>query len=207
VRPAYAETFARLALTQAPDCLMVACSDSRVVPNLFASTDPGDLFVVRNVGNFVPPFAPDARDRSAGAAVEFSTEVLGVGDVVVVGHSECGAMRAVLGSALPEGAPNLRSWLELGRPALEHLHRHDAAAEGEELGVPIAPGLPQHDRLSQLNVLQQLENLRTYPGVAARIAAGKLKLHAWWFDIAHADVLAWHHGRRRFEPIDEPTAG
>jgi carbonic anhydrase len=204
VRPAYAETFARLALTQAPDCLMVACSDSRVVPNLFASTDPGDLFVVRNVGNFVPPFARDARDRSAGAAVEFSTEVLGVGDIVVVGHSECGAMRALLGSALPDAAPTLRSWLDLGRPAVEHLHHGGGHHAG---GQPIAPDLPDHDRLSQLNVLQQLENLRTYPGVASRIAAGKLRLHAWWFDIAHADVLAWHTGRRRFEAIEEPTAG
>ncbi len=195
VRPAYAETFARLALTQAPDCLMVACSDSRVVPNLFASTDPGDLFVVRNVGNFVPPFEVEGRDRAAGAAVEFSTEVLGVRDIVVVGHSECGAMRALLGSALPDSAPTLRAWLSLGRPALEHL------------SDPLAPDLPPHDRLSQLNVLQQLENLRTYPGVASRIQAGQLKLHAWWFDIAHADVLAWHKERRRFEPIDEPTAG
>lgn len=196
VRPAYAETFARLALTQAPDTLMVACSDSRVVPNLFASTDPGDLFVVRNVGNFIPPFERvDPRDRAAGAAIEFSTEVLGVRDIVVVGHSECGAMRALLGSTLPESTPTLRAWLDLGRPALEHL------------SDPISPDLPTHDRLSQLNVLQQLENLRTYPGVATRIAAGALKLHAWWFDIAHADVLAWHVARHRFEPIEEPTAG
>ncbi|MEQ1572494.1 MAG: carbonic anhydrase, partial [Myxococcota bacterium] len=145
LRPSYAETFARLALGQAPDTLMIACSDSRVVPNLFASTDPGDLFVVRNVGNFVPPFeGADARDRAAGAAVEFATQVLGVAHVVVVGHSECGAMRTLLTGGVPASAPTLASWLELGRPAVARL------SEG------ILDEHPTHDRLSQLNVLQQL---------------------------------------------------
>jgi carbonic anhydrase len=188
VRPGYAETFARLALGQKPDCLMIACSDSRVVPNLFASTDPGDLFVVRNVGNFVPPFqAFEARDRSAGAAVEFAAEVLKVGDVVVVGHSGCGAMQALISGTRFETSPTLSSWLELGRPALE------------KLAGPIAPMLSPADRLSQLNVLEQLNNLRSYPGVKTRLEEGSLKLHAWWFDIAHAEVLAW--AGEQFLPI------
>lgn len=196
VRPSYRETFARLALGQKPDCLMVACSDSRVVPNLFASTDPGDLFVVRNVGNLVPPFVgAEARDRAAGAAVEFAVEMLGVRDVVVVGHSECGAMRALLAGGAPEHTPTLRSWLELGRPALARLD------EG------LAPELAPHDRLSQLNTLEQVRNLQTYPGVAERIARGALRLHAWWFDIAAAEVQAWHAEEGRFLPItDEQEA-
>src|SRR3981081_2713590 len=99
VRPGYRETFARLALGQAPDPLFIACSDSRVVPNLFASANPGDLFVIRNVGNLVAPAGDDGSslDGDAGAAaVEFSIEMLKVTDVVVCGHSDCGAMRALL---------------------------------------------------------------------------------------------------------------
>lgn len=194
VRPAYVETFARLALGQTPDCLMIACSDSRVVPNLFASTDPGDLFVVRNVGNLVPPFVgAQARDRAAGAAVEFAVEVLGVRDVVVVGHSECGAMRTILAGGASEATPTLRSWLDLGAPALARL------------GEPLGPELPPHDRLSQLNTLEQIRNLETYPGVAERLAAGALRLHAWWFDIARADVLAWAPEAGRFSPLVAPV--
>lgn len=180
VRPGVREAFARLALGQAPDCLFVACSDSRVVPNLFASTDPGDLFVVRNVGNLVPPCGPDGRslvDRSEGAAVEFALGVLGVRDVVVCGHSECGAMRALAeASAVPV---NLSEWLHVGTASL---HRADPGLD---------PGLSPHNRLSQLNVLQQLEHLRSYPAVQERLAEGRLALHGWWFDLAAAEVLAW----------------
>src|SRR5262245_49599711 len=90
--PSYKDTFARLALGQAPDALFIACSDSRVVPNLFASTDPGDLFVVRNVGNIVPPWREqDLREKSdsVGAAIEFAVNTLHVKDIIVCGHSEC----------------------------------------------------------------------------------------------------------------------
>lgn len=172
VRPSYRETFARLALGQAPDALLVACSDSRVVPNLFASTEPGDLFVVRNVGNLVPPSSPDGRsvsDESEAAAIEFAGMALRVQDVIVCGHSECGAMRGLIDpSGLPPGAPNLRGWLRHGEPALRRLRT------GERLRGDWAA----HNLLSQLNVLQQLDHLRSYPVVKERVAAGRLRLHA-----------------------------
>src|SRR6185503_9590880 len=118
LRPGYRETFARLALGQKPDCLFIACSDSRVVPNLFASTEPGDLFVVRNVGNLVPPSGPAGitiGDAAEAAAIEYAVGTLGVRDIVVCGHSSCGAMRTLLdtaenrlaGSASGAGASNL----------------------------------------------------------------------------------------------------
>jgi carbonic anhydrase len=165
-----------------------------VVPNLFASTEPGDLFVVRNVGNIVSPCHADGTstaDRSEGAAVEFALEVLGVRDVVVCGHSECGAMRALLSDQLPNGAPNLVEWLDVGRSSLRRF------AESPRFGS----GLEPHNRLSQLNVLQQLENLRTYPVVQRRLAAGTLRMHAWWFDLAQAEVLAYNVDDDRFGPI------
>ena len=127
-RPSYREKFAKLALGQSPDCLFFACSDSRVVPNLFASTEPGDLFVVRNVGNLVPPCGShglSTTDRSEGAAVEFALQVLGVRDIVVCGHSDCGAMRGLLSGATPEKAPNLREWLDVAQSSVQRLHTQE----------------------------------------------------------------------------------
>ncbi|QRN99400.1 carbonic anhydrase [Archangium violaceum] len=193
--PAYRATFARLAHGQSPDCLFIACSDSRVVPNLFVSTHPGDLFVMRNVGNMVPPSDSaglSLSDRSEAAALEFSLLNLPVEDVVVCGHSGCGAMKAVLAGYNDQKTPNLSSWLDIGRPAL-------AAMANTKVGE----GLPPADRLSQLNVLQQLEHLRSYPLVRERLEAGTLRLHGWWFDIGHARVHVYRADLERFIPIDE----
>jgi carbonic anhydrase len=197
VRPGYRERFAHLALGQSPDCLFVACSDSRVVPNLFASTDPGDLFVLRNVGNVVPPHEPGTvppaadDDGSAGAAVEFATLALGVRDIVVCGHSSCGAMRALLAPGALAGAPNFDRWLAHGAPSVARLAREPA----------LDPSLPPDDRLSRAHVLQQLDHLASYPAVAERVAEGRLTLHAWWFDLAHAQVLGFDAARRDFVPL------
>lgn len=191
VQPAYREKFAHLALGQSPDCLFFGCSDSRVIPSVFASTQPGDLFVVRNVGNLVPPCDPDGAQRSEAAAVEFALEVLNVRDIVVCGHSECGAMRALVYGEAPEGAPSLHGWLEVAQSSLARL---DGASFGD-------PGLSQHNLLSQVNVLQQLDNLRTFPVVRDRLEKGTVTLHAWWFDLAHAEVSAFDEATRRFIPI------
>ncbi len=193
VRPTYRERFAHLALGQSPDCLFIACSDSRVVPNLFASTDPGDLFVLRNVGNIVPPCGAGGvdGDECAGAAVEFATLEVGVRDVVVCGHSSCGAMRAALGRNEPTQTPNLDRWLEHTAPSITRL-----GIEGT-----LDPALPDVDRLSQAHVLQQLDHLHTYPVVHARVGERKLRLHAWWFDLANAQVLAFDESKRMFVPL------
>jgi carbonic anhydrase len=195
--PPYRATFARLAKGQSPDCLFITCADSRVVPNLLVSMDPGDLFVVRNVGNMVSPADAQGQsmgDRSEAAALEFALLHLPVEDIVVCGHSSCGAMKAVLGGGVDSRTPNLGSWLDLGRSARESLER--GAWVGEEALSPA-------DRLSQLNVLQQLEHLRTYPLVRQRLEAGTLRLHGWWFDIGKAQVLAYRPTRESFVPIDE----
>jgi carbonic anhydrase len=195
--PSYREHFQRLAQVQTPDCLFITCADSRVVPNLLASTDPGDLFTVRNVGNLVPPVNDAGRsvtDLSEAAAIEFSLGNLPVVDVVVCGHSNCGAMKAVLAGGKTPGAPNLEKWLEAGAPALATLQAG---------GTKVGEGLAEHDRLSQLNVLQQLEHIRTYPIVQQKLAAGTLRLHGWWFDIGKAQVHAYRPELGRFVAIDE----
>ncbi|KFE69969.1 carbonic anhydrase [Hyalangium minutum] len=194
--PAYRSTFARLAKGQTPDCLFITCADSRVVPNLLVSTDPGDLFVMRNVGNMVAPSDASGQsmgDRSEAAAVEYSLLHLPVTDVVVCGHSSCGAMKALLAGMSDARCPNLCDWLDLGRGALQSLEKAGRVGEG----------LEPADRLSQLNVLQQLAHLRSYPLVRERMAAGTLRLHGWWFDIGNAKVHAYRPGREAFVPIDE----
>lgn len=196
VLPSYRETFARLALGQSPDTLLIACSDSRVVPNLFASTDPGDLFVVRNVGNLIPPCGCDGRltaDESEAAAIEFSQSTLAVSDIIVCGHSECAAMHALVTGREKVQASHLRSWLRHGEPSLARLSQADTS-------------LSPANQLSQMNVLQQIEHLHSYPIVQQRVAEGKLKLHGWWFELKTADVYAYEQALGRFVVIDEAEA-
>lgn len=197
LQAAQREVFAKLALEQKPDSFFVACSDSRVVPNLFASTNPGDLFVLRNVGNLVPACVADRPEEprgSAAAALEFSVKNLGVKDVVICGHSECGAMRALL-EGLPGGEPHLQDWLRHGEPTLKKFSQ-----------APNDSALSPVNRLSQLNVLVQMEHVASYPFVKERLAAGELMIHGWWFDIARAEVLAYEPEERRFVVVEEGEA-
>ena len=198
VRPTVKDTFALLALGQRPDTLFIACSDSRVVPNLFASTEPGDLFVIRNVGNLIPPHEPDGKAHgSEAAAIEFGLSNLPITEVIVCGHSECGAIGAIAqGAGRSTDASDLNCWLRHGTGSLREL----------EAGASVGNHLERHNQLSQLNVLAQLEHLKTYPVVQERLAAGQLRLHGWYFDIKGANVYGYEPSERRFHLIDETYA-
>jgi carbonic anhydrase len=181
-RQDYADTFTQLALGQKPDALFIACSDSRVAVNVFASTDPGDLFVLRNVGNLVPPYGHTGGTGTA-AAVDFAINKLGVSNIIVCGHSDCGAMHAHTQGhdSLPEGA--LREWL-------------DMAATGEGKGLDV-------NEASRKNVLAQLGHLKGYPSVAQAMNQRHLALHGIWFDIRHLDVLYYEEGSQEWTLLDE----
>lgn len=199
VQKDYREAFGRLATGQSPDTLFIACSDSRVVPNTFASTNPGDLFVLRNVGNLVPPCGEhghSSSDESEAAAIEFSILSLNVSYIIVCGHSECGAMRAIMGNRQRVEAPNLKSWLRHGDAALEQL----------KAGQQLEPYLTDYNQLSQLNVLLQIEHIKSYPAVQERLAQKTLAIHGWWFDIAKADVYSYSDEVKKFVLIDEKEA-
>ena len=199
VRPNYKDIYAKLALGQRPDTLFVACSDSRVAPNVFASTDPGDLFVVRNVGNLIPVCGEQghaADDNSAGAAIEFSLLSLSVNEIIVCGHSECGAMQALSRGRDQVTAPNLKNWLRHGEGAVLKL----------DAGATVGKHLLRHNQISQLNVLEQIEHLKTYPIVRERLENGTLKLHGWWFDIPEAEVYEYEPSEGRFLVIDDEYA-
>lgn len=197
--PHYAARFRDLALAQKPDALMITCSDSRVVPDLLASTDPGELFIMRNVGNLVPPATADGistGDLSEASAIEYAVLILKVRNIVVCGHSECGAMKATLTPSKRAGAPNLQKWL----------HHANAAAVRLEHEGALDDTLRSHDQLSQLNVLVQIEHLMSYPIVQAEVAAGTLRLTGWWFDIATGEMYTYERASRRFEVIDRQVA-
>ncbi len=200
VQKEYRESFGRLATGQSPDTLFIACSDSRVVPNTFASTDPGDLFVLRNVGNIVPPCGDmsgvSGSDESEAAAIEYSVQSLNVSNIIVCGHSECGAMRALIANRQQVPSPNLKSWLRHGDQALLQL----------KSGMILDPELTEHNQLSQLNVLLQMEHVKSYPTVRQRINAGEVSVHGWWFDISRADVYTYDELLKRFVLIDEAEA-
>lgn len=190
------ELFAQLALGQKPDALFVACSDSRVVPNLFASKNPGDLFVLRNIGNLIPPFFSDEKDNSASAVIEFSVFCLNVSNIIVCGHSECGAMQALTNQLDIQCCPHLESWLKHGQESLNKVRN----------GFTLNPSLSEHNQVSQVNVLQQMEHIASYPFVKERVEKKQLRVHGWWFDIGQADVYCFEQDQNHFVLIDENEA-
>ncbi|MFD4642465.1 SulP family inorganic anion transporter [Lentzea sp. NPDC058436] len=178
---------------QRPQQLFITCADSRVVPNLITTSGPGDLFCVRNIGNLVP--MPSADDSSVGAAVEYAVEILNVSTIVVCGHSDCGAMKALVKGSATRGS-HLHSWLRNAEPSLIRFH------------APTSPGcadLPVADRLAVANVAQQLDNLLAHPSVREAIAAGTLTLKGLYFDISNARVYLVDPDRNGLEPVPAPA--
>ncbi|WP_018547947.1 SulP family inorganic anion transporter [Streptomyces sp. LaPpAH-108] len=181
--PLVREELARLAREgQRPSQLFLTCADSRLVTSMITASGPGDLFVVRNVGNLVPPPGEEHTDDSVAAAIEYAVDVLGVRSITVCGHSGCGAMQALL-TAEPGAAPSpLRRWLRYGLPSLERM----AAAEGTAPRLAERPAADAVERLCLTNVVQQLAHLRAHESVARALAAGALELHGMYFHVGEA---------------------
>ncbi|MFI5609739.1 bifunctional SulP family inorganic anion transporter/carbonic anhydrase [Amycolatopsis sp. NPDC051903] len=187
--PLLHDTLRGLADGQRPHTLFITCGDSRIVPNLITTSGPGDLFAVRNIGNLVPTTG----DASVGAAIEYAVGVLAVPEIVVCGHSSCGAMKALLGQA-PEGLDSLGDWLRHGDATLRR-----RAAEPALLLDGHRPAA-ECDQLALHNVVQQLEHLRTFPVVAAALARGELRLTGMYFDVGAAQVSLLDAACRGFVP-------
>jgi carbonic anhydrase len=178
VFPDRRQQFKRLADGQNPNTLFITCADSRIVPELFTQTEPGELFVCRNIGNVVPAYGEMLGGVSA--VVEYACVALGVSDIIVCGHSDCGAMKALLDpdSAQLRGMPTVRSWLRNAEAA-----RSVVAATQPEL-----EGAERVQALVLQNVRTQIGHLRTHPSVAARLATGRIALHGWVYQIETGDV-------------------
>lgn len=177
----------RLSAGQAPEALFITCSDSRVVPALITGSRPGQLFELRTAGNIVPAYDTAAPSGEA-ATVEYAVDILRVPDIIVCGHSHCGAIGALVRAEDLAPVPAVRTWLEHAAPPTRHLAPAPAPDQEEDVAGPV-----------QRNVLAQLDRLRTYPGVTRRLSEGTLRLHGWYYEVHTGTVLA--RSDRGFLPL------
>jgi carbonic anhydrase len=192
VFPGSSDLYGKLATDgQSPKALMISCADSRVVPEVIMQAQPGDLFVCRNAGNIVPPFA--TQNGGVSSTVEYAVVALGVRDIIVCGHSDCGAMKALSKPDSLDGMPNVAAWLRHGTAA-QHVvdtcyGELDDAARVRAISLE--------------NVVAQLAHLRTHPSVAAAIVRGDMALHGWFVDIRAGQILGLDGETGRFAPLRE----
>jgi carbonic anhydrase len=183
---------------QRPHALFITCADSRIDPELITQSGPGEIFVCRNVGNLVSPYG-DALD-GVSAIIEYAVSGLEVAQVVVCGHSDCGAMIGLLHPERVAGLPTVRSWLHIGEAALS-IVRNRGSAENDGAAL---------QELIEANVLLQLLHLRTHPSVAGRLAQGSLAIAGWVYDIGHGSVSIYDEQRACFVGVSEverPASG
>lgn len=191
--PEYRQLFELLANVQNPEALFITCSDSRVVPNLITQTQPGDLFICRNPGNIIPPWG-EAED-GVTASLEYAVLCLEVQDIIVCGHSDCGAMKALLDLERLSGMPGMKAWLRYAEPAKFIIRENYLGISEQE----------RLDRLVEENVLAQLQSLKTHPYIAARIKRGIINLHGWVYDIKTGLIRMYDPDQRRFIDFYEPA--
>lgn len=190
VFPNHSALYAKLVTDgQSPKALMISCADSRVVPEQIMQAAPGDLFVCRNAGNIVPPFSN--ANGGVSSTVEYAVVALGVRDIIVCGHSDCGAMKALMNPVGLERMPNVAAWLR---------HSHAASSVVNEC----YPEMEDAERVRTAaleNVVAQLAHLRTHPSVASAIARGEVALHGWFVDIREGSILALDGDTGRFTAV------
>jgi carbonic anhydrase len=183
------EFFEQLAEGQSPSALFISCSDSRVDPNLILQASPGELFSVRNAGNLVPPYG--ASNGGEGPSIEYAVAALKVQHIVVCGHSQCGAIKALLDPKSTDKLPAVRQWLHHAETTRRIIEENYKRLKGKtRLEVAI-----------QENALVQVENLQTHPVVAAALQRGELTLHAWVYRLETGEILAYSSDTEDFEPL------
>lgn len=192
VFPTQQPLFQKLANQQNPRAMVITCADSRVVPELITQCAPGDLFVTRNVGNIVPPYGQMMGGVST--AIEYAVMVLKVQHIIICGHSDCGAMNAVLNPASLTQMPTVKAWLNHADTAKAMVREQCGCADQQHLGL-----------LTEENVIAQLDHLRTHPAVASKIATGQLFIHGWIYDIEHGEIDAYDHQQHQFRPLLSAT--
>lgn len=191
VYPEHRELFERLSGGQSPEVLFITCADSRISTSMITQTEPGDLFVIRNAGNIVPPHGPST--SGTVASIEFAVGALGTTEIVVCGHTDCGAMK---GALAPEGLtdfPHVCKWLKHSDAAARVVKDNHADLEGTE----------KLQKMIEENVIAQLNNLRTHPFVASKLASGDVRLHGWVYDIGAGEISAYDEATGEFAPLSD----
>ena len=188
---------------QKPEVLLIGCSDSRVDPALITQAEPGELFVVRNVANLVPPYQPDGHYHGTSAAIEYAVRVLEVGHVVVLGHAQCGGIRGLIGMQAGEQPPGdfIAPWVSIAQSACERYLAPNGSGENDRQAA--AEWLRDSPHLVERAAVRgSVENLMTFPFIRERVEAGTLHLHGWWFDLDSGDLWAINSQTKMFEPVD-----
>lgn len=188
------ESLLELVKGQKPKALFIGCSDSRVIPDLMLQTNPGDLFVIRNVGNFVPPYKPDDDFHATASGIEYAVSVLQVQEIIICGHTHCGACRCLYEPISDESLIHTRKWLELG----------ESAKKSAILSLGADKPLEELLRLTEkLSVIKQIENILSYPNVKKRFEAGDLHIHGWCYDIETGTIEYYNADTYEFLPLNE----
>lgn len=178
-------------LGQTPSTLVVACCDSRVDPALILDCSPGDLFVIRNVANLVPPAENQGHYHGTSAALEFGVRNLKVQHLIVLGHAQCGGIHALLERAVSKDESFIAEWMDIADAARQHVEREHAGADSKT----------RHRICEQSAILVSLENLMTFSWIRERVESGELALHGWYFDIEGGDLLGYNPATRQFETL------
>lgn len=191
VYPKQREFFHTLAHRQSPAALFITCADSRIDPCLLTQAQPGDLFVCRVIGNVVPRYPESTGGVSA--TIEYAVGALAVPDVIVCGHTDCGVMKGVLHPQSVDSLPNVSAWLRHALPAREAVEHLKGPLNDAEFFMAV----------TERNVVEQLNNLKTHPSVAVRLEQNKVKLHGWVYHIARGAVTAYDTSLQRFVPLSD----
>jgi carbonic anhydrase len=178
--------FASLSKQQNPSVLFITCSDSRIDPSLLTQTDPGDIFIIRNAGNLIPSYG--AAIGGSTATIEYGVSVLQVKDIIVCGHTDCGAMKGLLHPEKLQDLPAVKDWLQHAQTTVRIVKDHCAHLKGDELFAATI----------RENVLVQLDHLRTHPAVATRLRQGDLRLHGWVYSIGTGEVWVYDSEKKEF---------
>ncbi len=190
IHPEREDLFQQLARGQSPRAMFIGCADSRVIPEMLTQQGPGSLFVVRNAGNIVPPHS--SMPGGVAASIEYAVCVLSIPDIVICGHSGCGAMTAILrGESELTKLPAVARWLQFAESARDAVLLEHAGA----------PETVQLDALIRANVLAQLAHIATHPPVAEALAAGRLRLHGWVYSIASGEIHGYDADTAQFAPL------
>lgn len=195
VFPARRRHFEELAAGQSPATLFITCSDSRIVPHLLTQTEPGELFVLRNAGNLVPPYSTEQSGEAA--TIEYAAQVLKVKDIVVCGHSHCGAITGVLRPESIDGLPAVEKWLAHAQTIRQEIFEQAASAAGDDDLLTAA---------IKANVLVQLNHLRTYPAISAAESCGAITLHGCFYRFETGEVNVFDSAAGTFLPVHEHSA-
>ena len=181
---------------QHPEILFIGCSDSRVTPDLMLNTKPGDMFILRNVGNFVAPFKKDEDFHGSAAAIEYAVSVLNVKEIIVCGHSHCGACRSLYDyDDIPndDSLIHVKTWLKLGMKAKERTLKNKKFSTEQEM----------YRATERNSIRHQLDNLLTYPEIKKRLEEKRIKIHGWYYSIETGEIDFYDKEEDNFKPLKE----